>query len=230
MNFQTDYSNYIIFNPEGKIKQLEYIKSTTSLGNTVVSLCNRKYGVFLTHNSRRTKLSEHQKKIFKINEDTLFSFSGITNDGHNVVDYLIDRSINEQVVKERHIHPIHVFEDLCYDASIRTIVNGYRLYGIDGLLMTLYDGVKLVVFDPKGSVKEVKGMSIGNRSQSCRTILEAMCLEFGGYGLDELIKTGITALRNAYPEQDALNDDNVDVWVLEDGKGAYQVESGSYLN
>lgn len=230
MAWVTDYKNHIIFNPEGKIKQMEFISNTTSLGNTVLALNSKKTGVFITYNERRCKLAEHQKKIFKINDYTLFSFSGITNDGLNIVDYLIDRSVHEKVIKERKIHPIHVFDDFVAETVSRTVSNNVRLFAIDGLLMTVHEGIRLVLFESVGTVKEVRGMSIGNRCQSCRTVLETECLNFEEMSRDQLITTGIKALRNAYPEPGILNKDNVDIWVLDETDGVYQIESQTYLD
>ncbi|KAF9763945.1 putative proteasome subunit alpha type-6 [Nosema granulosis] len=230
MAWITDYKNHIIFNPEGKIKQMEFISNTTSLGNTVLALNNKKTGVFITHNERRCKLAEKQKKIFKINDYTLFSFSGITNDGLNIVDYLIDRSVHEKVIKERKIHPIHVFDDFVAETVARTVANDSRLFAIDGLLMTVHDGVRLVLYEPVGTVKEVRGMSIGNRCQSCRTVLESECLNFENMNLQELVRVGIKALRNAYPEPGVLTRENVDIWVLDESDGAYHIDSQTYLD
>lgn len=226
----TDYNNHIIYNPEGKIKQLEYIKNTISLGNTVVALKNEKVGVIVTHNIKRSTFAEHQKKVFKINNYSLFSFSGITNDGNKIVKYLKYKYVNEHVIKERKMHPVHVFDDLCYDASFRTLVNGNRLYGVEGFLLTDYDGISLTSFNPVGVAYEVKGLSIGNRSQSCRTILEDECHEFDNFDVEQLIFTGLKSLKNAYPEDGLLTSENVEIWVLEKGKQAVQVDAAKYLN
>lgn len=229
MNYQTDYSNYIIYNPEGKIKQLEFINNTVQLGSTVIALKNDDFGVFITHNEKRSKFAEQQKKIFEIDNKTLFSFSGITNDGTKIVKYLKNNTVYEKVRKERRIHPLHVFDDLIYDACLRTLTNNKRLYGVQGLLLTDYDGIRLVMFDPKGSVKEVRGMSIGNRSQSCRTVLEDECLNFDSYDLQRLIDLGLKSLKNAYPDSGILNSENVDIWVLEKNKEVCQLNTGDYF-
>ncbi|KAF5141697.1 20s proteasome subunit [Vairimorpha ceranae] len=229
MESQTDYTNYIIYNPEGKIKQLEYINNTVQLGSTVVALKNSKVGVFVTHNEKRSKFAKQQKKIFQIDDKSLFSFSGITNDGTKIVKYLKNNTVYENIRKGRNIHPIHVFDDLCLDACFRTLVNGKRLYGVQGLLLTDYDGISLVLFDPKGSAKEVCGMSIGNRSQSCRTILEDTCETFEELNVEQLVDLGIKSIKNAFPEPGALNSDNVDIWVLETSCGIRHINSENYF-
>ncbi|EOB15034.1 Proteasome subunit alpha type-1 [Nosema bombycis CQ1] len=230
MSFVTDYNNHIIFNPEGKIKQMEFISNTTTLGNTVVALSSGKSGVYITYNEKISKLADHQKKIFKINNETLFSFAGVTNDGLNLVDYLIDRSVHEKVIKERKIHPIHVFDDFLEEVVSRTVSNRSRLFAIDGLLMTIHDSVKLVLFEHAGTVREVRGMSIGRRCQSCRTVLETECLNFNEMNHEELIAVGIKALKNAYPETGLLKGDNVDIWILDQNEGIHHINSATYID
>jgi 20S proteasome subunit alpha 6 len=230
MGEESYYNNYLIFNPEGKVKQLEYIHRTTELGNTVVGLRNSRYGLLIAHNQKVSELADAQKKIFPIGKTALFTFSGITNDGLCIVDYLIDKVVTEEVIKGRNIHFLDVFRDLCYDACSRTLISQNRLYGVSGLFLTWYDGVRLVEFDPKGIVREVHAMSLGNRRQSCRTVLETECGGFEEMDLDGLIQVGIQALRNAHPEQGELTSGNVEIWVLDGNNESYTVEAEPYLN
>ncbi|KAG5859075.1 proteasome subunit [Encephalitozoon hellem] len=230
MGSQARYNMFKIFNPEGSVKQLDFIQQTTELGNTVVGLRNKNVGILIAHNEKRSKLADTQKKVFSIDKRSLFTFSGITNDGQQIVDYLIDKSVREEVIKGRPTHFLDVFEDLLRDAFERTIVDGRRLYGVSGLYMTEYEGIRLVEFNPRGYVKEVKGMSIGCRSQSSRTVLEAYCEEYEKMGVEELARVGIMALKNAHPEDGVLTNENVEIWALEVGKDVYNIDAGMFLN
>ncbi|CAD26077.2 20S PROTEASOME ALPHA SUBUNIT (C2) [Encephalitozoon cuniculi GB-M1] len=230
MGSQARYNMFKIFNPEGCVKQLDFIRQTTELGGTAVGLKNRSVGVLIAHNERRSRLADIQKKVFSIDRKSLFTFSGITNDGLQIVDYLIDKSVREEVIKGRAIHFLDVFEDLLRDVFERTILDGRRLYGVSGLYMTEYDGIRLVEFNPKGHVREVKGMGIGCRAQSSRTVLEAYCEEYEKMGVEELVRIGIMALKNAHPEDDALTGENVEIWILEAGKAVYNIDAKVFLN
>lgn len=230
MGSQGKYNMLKIFNPEGKVRQLDFIQQTTELGSTVVGLRNRRMGVMIAHNERRSRLADVQKKIFPIDKRSLFTFSGITNDGLCIVDYLTEKSVSEEVIKGRPTHYLDVFEELLRDAFERTIVDGRRLYGVAGLYLTEYEGIRLVEFNPAGYVREAAGMSIGNRGQSCRTVLEAHSSSYEEMDLEGLVGVGIQALRNAHPEEDFLTADNVEIWVLEEGKGMYSVSAEAFLN
>lgn len=220
MSSAFDYNNHLIFNPEGKIKQLEYIKKTSELGNISLALGNKKFGVLITHTPPRTKLAEKQQKAFEINDKTLFTFSGITNDGLSIVKYLKSKSVYENVIKDRELHPVAAFESLCTDAAIQTLNGGHRIYGVMGILMTDYDGIKIVEFDPSGYAKEVKGSCVGNNCQSCITILEEEHSSIDGASEDELINLGLKALQNAFadPEENDLKGEDVTIFVMETGK------------
>lgn len=223
-----DYDSELLFNPEGRIKQLEFIRKTTELGSTTVALCNSKIGVLIAHVPKRTKLAEPQQKVFEINSKTLFTFSGITNDGLSIVRYLKSQSVFENVIKDRDLHHLACFDSLCFDAALRTIYSPNRLYGVAGVLMTDFNGIKVVEFEPTGYVREVVGVSIGNKSQSCRTILEDQVKTIKGGQEKDLIRLGLRALRNAYPDPDehALRREDVYVYVMEENKGIRMVDSG----
>jgi 20S proteasome subunit alpha 6 len=225
-----DYNSELLFNPEGKLKQLEFIRKTTELGNTSIALCNSKFGVLLAHIPSRSKLAEPQQKVFEINEKTIFAFSGITNDGLSIVRYLKSQSVFENVIKDRSLHHLTCFDSLCFDAALRTIQSENRLYGVSGILMTDSNGIKITEFEPAGYVREVIGVSIGNRSQSCRTILEHECENIKNANDNELIEIGMKALRNAYPDpkEDSFKTSDVYVFVMEQGKPVKKLDSSSF--
>lgn len=230
MGSQGKYNMFKVFNPEGKVKQLDFIQQTTELGSTVLGLRNSAAGVLIAHNEKRSKLAEVQDKIFVIDKRSLFTFSGITNDGLSIVDHLIDKSVREEVLKGRCTHFLDVFDELLFDAFERTLLDSRRLYGVAGLYLTEYEGIRLVEFNPKGYTKEVRGMSIGNRAQSSRTVLETHCGEYESMGVEGMVAVGIKALRNAHPEEGFLTGSNVEIWVLEQGKEPYAVDAGSFLS
>ncbi|TBU02340.1 subunit of 20S proteasome [Hamiltosporidium magnivora] len=228
MSSITDYNYVSVFTPEGKVKPLDYIKKTVELGNVSIALKNNECGVMIGYKGQLNDISYYNKKVYKINDSSLFTFSGITNDGLEIVDYLIRKSVSEEVIRDRNISHLSVFDDLCVEASFRTMYSGTRLYGVSGLLMTQSEGIRLIEFEPTGRIREAHAMSIGNRSQSARTILESEVNSLNELDLEGLIRVGIAALKNAHPESGALNQENVDIFCLKDGK-TFSVEAEKYL-
>ncbi|KAI5169578.1 20S proteasome subunit alpha 6 [Pancytospora epiphaga] len=226
-----DYSSHLMFSPEGKLHQLDYIRRATELGNTCLALCNSSSGVLIAHIPKRSRLAMPQNKVFPINDTTLFAFSGITNDGLMIVKYLKDASTYEEIIKDRSIHYLEVFEDLCFDAARRSLVESARLYGVSGILMTDANGIKIVEFDPTGIAREAIGVSIGHRAQSCNTILEDCCDQLSNASLEDLVRIGIKALANAHPdpEEESLKTEDVYIYVMEIGKGYRRIETSEYM-
>lgn len=221
MAINIDYSNYLIYDPEGKIKQLDYAKKSSELGNISIALTNGKFGILISHTPQRSILAEKQQKVFEINSKTLFTFSGITNDGLSIVRYLKNQSVFEDVIKDRPLHHLSCFEKICTDAAMQTLTGANRIYGVMGILMTDYDGVKVVEFEPTGYVREVIGGCVGSNSQSCRTILEDEADSIPGSTLKELVELGLRALKNAFIDTDSniLKPENIEIYSIEAGKG-----------
>ncbi|CAG2099948.1 unnamed protein product [Medioppia subpectinata] len=192
-----NYDSYIMFNPEGKVMQLDYARRATELGNTCVAVKGKDCGVLVAHNPLRSKLAHPQNKIYTISDNenctALFTFSGITNDGLSIVEYLKDNALVENVVKDRNIHPIHVFDDLVVSMSFSALTGQSRLCGVSGILLTSESSgrVSITIINPDGKVSSVKGGSIGNRNQSCRTILEDEVDNFESMDVNELILVGL---------------------------------------
>jgi len=229
MGNSIDYDHNMIFNPEGKIKQVEFLKQTIGLGNTCLALHNDQYGVLIAHLPPRSKLAEQQNKVFPIGENALFAFSGITNDGLAIVDYLRLNLVKEDVLKDRSIHYIDVFDDLCLHAARQALTQETRLYGAAGLLLMDYDGIKLVEFDPSGMVYELHGGSIGHRSQSCETILVDECGRFESAGYEELVTIGLRALMNAHPEASDVSAADVCIYLLEKGECSRKLDAHDFM-
>lgn len=226
-----DYDSHLMFNPEGHIKQLEFISRTTQLGNTCVALCNGEAGVFIVHVPRVSPLAEPQDKVFKISDTSLFAFSGITNDGLGIVEYLKASTLQEEMQMDRQVHYLDVFRDLNVDAAYKSFSGGSRLYGVAGQFMIDSDGIKLVEWDPTGLALEAIGSAIGHRCQSCRTVLEDSYDQIVSSSLEQLIRLGIRALSNAHPDpsEGTLKAEDVYIYTMERGRGHGTVSARDYM-
>ena len=201
------YDDVSQFGPDGKVKPLDYIKGSIEMGGTAVALKSSKGGVIVCN-------STNKKKVFKIGENSLFCFSGITNDGLSIVDYLLLEDTWEEVYKKRSIDGRHVFDHFSVDASLRTMYNRNRMFGAAGILLTvnqINNNIDLVEWIPTGLCNNVLGCAIGHRAQSARTILEDA--EFGSMSVEELVTIGISAVKNAHNEEDEIT---LEIWVVDE--------------
>lgn len=75
-------------------------------------------------------------------------------------------------------------------------------------------GPHLYEFSPSGNCLEYYAMSIGARSQSAKTYLEAHCAEFPTCSLDELVKHGLHALRETLQQDKELTVSNTSIGIV----------------
>lgn len=205
----TSYDDVSLFSPDGKVKPLEYIKGAVEMGTTAVALKSSNCAVLLAHLGQPGPRS---KKIFKISDSVLFCFSGITNDGLTLVEYLLHEDTWQDVYKKRSISAKTVFEGMSVDASLRTMYNRNRMFGAAGILLAMDKEIDLIEWEPTGLYKNVIGVAIGHRSQSARTVLEEV--DFQNMRIDELVSVGLDALKNAHPDEE-LGSENVEIWAVD---------------
>jgi len=100
-------------------------------------------------------------------------------------------------------------------AQVNTQEYGRRPYGV-GFLVIGQDqsGPHLYEFSPSGNSYEYFAMSIGARSQSAKTYLEKHFDSFLDCNLEELIKHGLHALRDALQQDKDLTINNTSIGVL----------------
>lgn len=222
MTSYTDYNYVSLFNPEGKVKPIENIIKSVELGTNAIAITSGDAGIILAH-SPSTSTAFPQNKIFRISPKTLFTFSGITNDGLFMVDYLINKTINEHVYKNRNINT-RVFDDLSHTASLRTMYYSNRPLGVGGLLLVAGENIELLEFMPTGIVNVCYAMSIGSRAQSARTILEREYKE--GMSIEDMVRVGIKAMKNAVSE---LKKEDIMIWGVGKENDAYEISADGYF-
>lgn len=211
MSSISGYDDVSMFSPDGKVKPLAYIKNTVELGSTTVGLCNSRCGVILVYTGS-SPLSYPNKKIFKINDTCVFAFSGITNDGLEIVDQLHNESVWLEVYQNKR-KTIEMFKEISTEASLRTIYNRNRLFGVGGLMLCKKESVELIEFEPTGNTQYVYAASIGTRSQVAATMLEKNVRVLENMEVCDLIYVGVEAIRNANPTED-VKSENIEAWCL----------------
>ncbi|OQS55385.1 PRE5 [Ecytonucleospora hepatopenaei] len=225
MSNNKQYAPYNIYAPDGNIFQLKYAHAATELGNTTVGLTNGQIAVLMVHKPKTNKYAlDSLHKITKIGKNGLFAFSGVTNDGIKYIDYLQHNVLAENITKDREIHPIYVFDDLCYEMAYNALSN-QRLYGASGILICEFEG-KLHITEvvPNSSVIAVKGTSIGARNQSAKTILSVHADDLEEFDEGKLIETCHKALINAHPDaKEPLVGDQVECYVVKVGEKPRQI-------
>lgn len=210
----SDYTYFSTFSPDGTLKPLSYLKKSYILGTTALAITSQDFGLIIAQNQT--------KKVFKISDKSLFTFSGITNDGLHLVDYLISKHVEANVLKNRDIN-IESFDDYLYESTMRLMMNASRPFGVKGLYLSYTDKINLYEIDSEG-VSECKAMSIGERGQSARTILEKDYKD--NMTEEEIISVGVKAIKNAL--RDATKE-NIEMHAVTK-TGCYEINAGQYFD
>lgn len=215
-----------MFAPDGTTFQLNYAHSATELGNTAVAFTNGEIAVLIVYKPKTNKYAlDSLHKITRIGKNGLFTFSGITNDGLKYIDYLKKQVLIENITKNREIHPLYVFDDLCYEMSYNALSNK-RLYGAAGILISEYEGkLRITEVVPNSSVIEVLGTSVGSRNQSAKTILSANVENLHMFDEQKMVEVVHTALKNAHPDAtQELTGDQVECYVVKVGEEPKRIQ------
>lgn len=209
------YAPYNMYAPDGSTFQLQYAKIASEKGSTSIAITNGKIGVLMAYNPTHNKLAlPSLNKITKIGKRGLFAFAGITNDGLEYIRYLNKKVLEENITKDREIHPVYVFDDLCYAVAYRAL-SGYRLMGAAGILMCEYNQrICVTELSPNGKACEMYGTAIGHRNQSAKSILSSSNIQINNLGETELIDLCYNALKNAYPDENTLKECEIEYYII----------------
>lgn len=121
-------------------------------------------------------------------------------------------SMRSRMIYNRPLPVSRIVGLLADKAQVNTQNYGRRPYGV-GLLVIGHDETGPHLFDcnPTGNNFEYYAMSIGSRSQSAKTYLESHFDSFPDCSLDELIKHGLTALRDTLQQENQLSIENCSI-------------------
>lgn len=251
-----DYQGVSIFSPDGVVNTLSHINEATLLGNTAVMGVGNDCAIIIawrgeTHkksraaeNSGLEKLLIKGKKIFS-DSNSLFSFSGITNDGNLLYRNIQENKLGEFVWKNR--NETLNLSDWQSESAWRCISSFSRPLGVAGIYVSWisgYESEKLsleqlqqstkkitpesinsknqwkralrgIELLPTGQIRQVSATAIGNRAQSCKTILSNFSPE--NMNEKELLNLLIKSIKNAHGEgiTEEMFLKQLDAWIID---------------
>jgi 20S proteasome subunit alpha 6 len=169
------------------------------------------------------ELSSYQKKVIGLDDHLGLALAGLASDARVLSNFMKQQALASKMTYGRPI-PVERIVDMIGDrAQTNTQHYGKRPYGV-GLLVAGIDelGPHLFEFQPSGMTQEMLACAIGARSQMARTYLERHLDELVDCGRDELIKHGLSALKESLSQDKELTVDNTSLGVIgmtmKDGK------------
>ncbi|GAA6023959.1 hypothetical protein JCM10207_008643 [Rhodosporidiobolus poonsookiae] len=203
------------FSPQGRLHQVEYALEAVKQGSACVGLRSNTHCILLGLKRSTGELASYQKKLIRIDDHLGVAIAGLTSDARVLSNFMRTQAMSSRMLYNRPLPISRIVTAIADKAQINTQHYGRRPYGV-GLLVAGYDdkGPHLYEFSPSGNCLEYYAMSIGARSQSAKTYLEAHFEEFADCDLPTLIKHGLHALRDTLQQDKELTIHNTSIGIV----------------
>lgn len=161
------------------------------------------------------ELASYQKKLIRIDDHIGIAIAGLTSDARVLSNFMRTQAMSSRMLYNRPLPVNRIVNAIADKAQVNTQHYGRRPYGV-GFLVAGHDerGPHLYEFSPSGNCFEYYAMSIGARSQSAKTYLEAHFSEFEDCDLPTLIKHGLHALRDTLQQDKDLTPLNTSIGIV----------------
>jgi len=184
-------------------------------GSATVGIKSKTHAILVALKRAQNELSAHQKKCLRIAPHCGMSMAGLTADGRGLTNYMRTETLNYEIVYGADMPIARLVDAVGTKLQTPTQMYTRRPYGV-GLLIAGYDknGPHVYQTCPSANYFSCKAMSIGSRSQSARTYLEKVLDEIDDCSRNDLVKHGLTALRETLPADQELTEHNVTVCIV----------------
>ncbi|ORY81784.1 nucleophile aminohydrolase [Leucosporidium creatinivorum] len=208
-------SDNTTFSPAGRLHQVEYALEAVKQGSASVGLRSKTHVLLLALKRSTGELASYQKKLIRIDDHIGIAIAGLTSDARVLSNFMRTQAMSSRMLYNRPLPVNRIVNAIADKAQVNTQHYGRRPYGV-GFLVAGYDekGPHLYEFSPSGNCFEYYAMSIGARSQSAKTYLEAHFEEFQDCDLPTLIKHGLHALRDTLQQDKELTPQNTSIGIV----------------
>ncbi len=187
-----------LFNPDGRILQVEYAKRTVSQGFAAIGLIGRDSVVFAAdrkfHDHEKLIVPESIEKVFKIENNMGAAISGMIADGRTLIEKAQVNSQQYKLTYNEDADILLIVKGISAEMQALTQYGGARPYGVSILFGGMKNGKPtLYMLDPSGTFFQYKAVGIGGNSETINKHLESEYKE--GMDTESLIKLGVKALK-----------------------------------
>ncbi|MCD6484781.1 MAG: hypothetical protein J7L47_06690 [Candidatus Odinarchaeota archaeon] len=187
-----------LFNPQGRIQQLEYVQRVIDKGHPIIGMVYNKGVILIAYKKFDDKLIDKDKfhKIVSIDDNLIAAFVGMAGDARVLIDYVRAEAQSFKLSYDRVATPFEVCK------SIADLLHTYTFYAIirPFAVVIMVAGVtkkekQVVIILPGGMMMGYKAWSVGRGAGSIREALESGYRE--DMSREETLKLGLKALRDA---------------------------------
>ena len=210
------YDRGVMFNPDGRLFQVEYAKEAVRKGATSIGLTTRDSVIFVAHKNINEPLAVPTtiQKVFRVDARIGATYSGMVADGLHIIDTARSQTQNHKLVYD----DVKSIEALAKNISAymmqATQFGGMRPYAVSLLVGGIDDSPRLYEIEPGASFLGYKADAIG----SGKKIATEMLLKDykDDMNLQDAISLGLKIIKKISETQ--ITEDNVDIGYVQDGK------------
>lgn len=215
MNRNMYDTDVTVWTPQGRLMQVTYAMESVNKGSTALGLKSKDFVVIGAIRRASSELSDHQKKIMKIDEHMGITMSGLTADARTLAKYMRTECLNHKYVYGSVMQAQRLVIDLADKHQRCTQTYIRRPYGV-GMLLASYDATGAHLFQtcPSGNYYDCMAMAIGSRCQSAKTYLERHHKNMDDMSSDDLIKHALKALSSCVSGEKELDKENAGIAIV----------------
>ncbi len=205
-----------MFNPDGRLFQVEYAKEAVRRGGTVIGMVTKDGVVFVAHKNIDEPLAvlTSMQKVHKIDSHIGAAFSGLQADGLHLIDLARSSAQSHRMVYEEVKSVESIAKDIASYMLQATLYGGIRPYGVSLLLGGIDTAPRLFEVEPGASLLGYKADAIGVGK---KIATEMLVREYkDGVAVDDAITLGVKILKKV--NEGKLDSDHVDIGVIEEGE------------
>jgi proteasome alpha subunit len=205
-----------MFNPDGRLFQVEYAKEAVRKGATSLGLTTADSVVFVAHKNLNEPLAVPStiQKVFRIDSRIGATYSGMVADGLHIIDTARNQTQNHKLIYD----DVKSVESLAKNISSymmqATQFGGMRPYAVSMLVGGIDDTPRLYEIEPGASFLGYKADAIGVGK---KVATELLLKEYKqDLDLDDAIGLGIKIIKKI--SDTPITEDNLDIGYVQDGK------------
>jgi proteasome alpha subunit len=209
------YDRGVMFNPDGRLFQVEYAKEAVRKGATSIGLVAKEGVVFVAHKNVTEPLAITAtiQKVFKIDSHMGATYSGMVADGLHIIDTARSRAQNHRLIYDDYKSVESMARDISSYMMQATQYGGLRPYAVSLLVGGVDNGPKLFEIEPGASFLGYKADAIGAGK---KIATEVLVKEYeDGLSVDDAIKLGVKIVKKISEEK--LTEDNMDIGYIKEG-------------
>ena len=204
------YDRGVMFNPDGRLFQVEYAKEAVRKGATSIGIVGKDSVVLVAHKNINDPLAVPStiQKVFKIDSQICATYSGMVSDGLHIIDTARSNTQNHRMLFD----DIKSIESLSKNISAymmqATQYGGMRPYAVSLLVGGIDDyGPRLFEIEPGASFLGYRADAIGSGK---KVAMEMLLKEYeDNMALEKALDLGVKVIKKV--SETKLNEDNLDI-------------------